>query len=331
MTQSPPTSPSATSRPPSPLATFLDLIKFAHSIFALPFALIATFWAFRQLAISPFAAPGLGRLALILVCMVLARTFAMTVNRLVDRHYDALNPRTARRPSVTGHVSERFMRITIAFCIILFVAATELFDLFFHNPYPLYFALPVLAWLAIYSYTKRFTSLCHFWLGISLGLAPVSAWIAIAYGSSTAATVTTLPATTPSSSLDLRLLTILLLGGGVALWVAGFDILYALQDEQFDRDHHLNSLPARLGRKNALHASRLCHLLTIFAFLALGHLGHFHTLYWIGFALAALLLLIEQSLISEKDISKINLAFMTANGLIGLTFGALAIADTLLT
>jgi 4-hydroxybenzoate polyprenyltransferase len=124
--------------------------------------------------------------------------------------------------------------------------------------------------------------------------------------------------------------TILLLGVGVTFWVGGFDILYALQDESFDRSENLHSIPAALGRKSALAISRLSHVLTLAAFAAVGVTGRFHILYWIGYALAALLLLVEQSLISSKDISRINLAFMTANGLIGLVFGALAVADTLL-
>jgi 4-hydroxybenzoate polyprenyltransferase len=298
------------------VAVFLDLIKFAHSVFALPFALIATFWAFRAVGISPFSGGGLGRLGLILACMVVARTWAMTFNRLVDRRYDAANPRTAKRPSVTGAVSVPFMVATLALCLILFHLATGGFYVFFRNPWPVVLALPVLLWLAAYSLTKRFTALCHFWLGLSLGLAPVSAWLAIAP-----------PAASP---VDARGLTILLLGLGVTFWVAGFDILYALQDEAFDRGERLHSIPAALGRTRAIWASRGCHLLTVALFAAVGLTGGFHALYWTGFAAAAVLLAVEQSLVSPADISKINLAFMTANGLIGLVFGTLAILDTVL-
>jgi len=317
MSQSP--SLSAPHQPPpatrNALATFLDLIKFAHSIFALPFALIATFWAFRTLRMSLLSGPCLARLALVLACMVIARTWAMTFNRLIDRRFDAANPRTARRPSVTGEVSVPFMRFTLVLCFALFLLATAGF-LFFSNPWPLILAVPVLAWLATYSLTKRFTSLCHFWLGISLGLATISAWLAIAP-----------PA---ASVLDARGLTAILLGGGVACWVAGFDILYALQDESFDRDMRLHSIPAALGRRNALRISRLSHSAAALFFLAVGFTGGFHLFYFLGYAAAVILLLIEQSLVSENDISKINLAFMTANGAIGLTFGALAITDTLI-
>jgi 4-hydroxybenzoate polyprenyltransferase len=310
------TPPAATAAPLPPLrrvAIFLDLIKFAHSVFALPFALIAAFWAFRALGASPFSWDGLVLLGLILACMVLARTWAMTFNRLVDRRFDAANPRTARRPSVTGAVPVPFMVSTLCVCFVLFLAATLGFHLLFHNPWPALLAIPVLAWLAAYSFAKRFTALCHFWLGASLGLAPLSAWIAIA-----------------GSPLHPQGLPMLLLALGVTTWVAGFDILYALQDEGFDREQHLHSIPAALGRTRALAVSRVCHGGTIAAFLAVGVTGHFHALYWIGFACAALLLVIEQSLISPRDISKVNLAFMTVNGVVGLLFGALAIADTLL-
>ncbi len=290
--------------------TFLDLIKFAHSIFALPFALIATFMASKAIGMLW---PGWLRLVLILVCMVAARTFAMTVNRLVDRKFDVLNPRTARRPSVTGAISPGFMIAAIVLCAVIFTATTSLFYYFFANAWPTLLALPVLAWIALYSFTKRFTWLCHFWLGASLGLAPVSAWIAIA------------PPTHPVITAA-----IVLLGIAVLFWVAGFDILYALQDEQIDREAGLSSVPAKFGRRGALWLSRVCHLLTSAAFMGIGFAGQFHTLYWIGFGLAAALLLIEQLLVKPTDISKINIAFMTVNGLVGLVFGTLAILDLLM-
>jgi 4-hydroxybenzoate polyprenyltransferase len=305
--------PASQVRPVGQVATFLDLIKFAHSVFALPFALIAAFWAFRVSGITPLSGRALRLLSLVLACMVFARTWAMTFNRLVDRRFDAANPRTAKRPSVTGAVSVGFMRGTLAICFAGFLLATAGFLYFEKNEWPLLLAVPVLGWLAAYSYTKRFTSLCHFWLGISLGLAPISAWIAIG----------------PEPEFGLRHLTILLLGGGVALWVAGFDILYALQDEAFDRGERLHSIPARVGRAKALLISRGCHVACILLFAGVGGVGGFHALYWCGFGCAVLLLAIEQSIVSAKDISRINIAFMTANGLIGLLFGALAIADTL--
>ncbi len=295
------------------VATFLDLIKFGHSIFALPFALIATFWSFQAAGLWPPGAGTYGRLGLILACMVIARTWAMTFNRLVDRRFDAANPRTARRPSATGAVSVNFMRATLAICAILFMCAAGVFWLLWGNAWPFFLSLPVLAWLASYSFTKRFTALCHFWLGISLGLAPLSAWIALAP-----------PARMPWDGAGF---VVLLLGVGVAFWVAGFDILYALQDEEFDREEKLRSVPAAVGRAKALWISRGCHLATAILFLAVGLVGGFHILYWFGYGAAVLLLVVEQLLVSPRDISKINIAFMTANGLIGLVFGAMAIAD----
>jgi 4-hydroxybenzoate polyprenyltransferase len=317
MTQAPPNpsvpSASVASSPAGQVATFLDLIKFAHSIFALPFALLATFWSFRQRPdLKLLSLHTAGLLGLILLCMVFARTWAMAFNRLVDRRFDAANPRTAKRPSVTGAVSVPFMRATLAICFVAFLATTSGFWFLDRNAWPLILSVPVLLWLAAYSYTKRFTALCHFWLGISLGLAPVSATIAIH----------------PTLNSQ-QFFAVYLLGAGVTFWVAGFDILYALQDETFDREEKLHSVPAAVGRADALVISRACHVSCTLCFFLVGRFGGFHTLYWCGFACAALLLIVEQSLVSKNDISKINLAFMTANGLIGLLFGALAIADTL--
>lgn len=300
----------STQSPIAKVSVFLDLIKFAHSVFALPFALVATFMASHMIGLSW---PGWGRLALILACMVAARTYAMTVNRLVDRQFDVLNPRAAKRPSVTGLVSPAFMVIAISVCAAIFVTCTYLFYFYFGNYWPAVLSAPVLIWLGFYSYTKRFTWLCHIVLGVSLGLAPVCAWIAIAPPS---APVMTMP--------------ILLLGLAVICWVAGFDILYAMQDEDIDRKYRLYSIPAQFGRRNALMISRMLHLATILLLAGVGDSGRFGILYWIGFITAALLLIIEQSLVKENDISKINIAFMTVNGTVGLVFGVLAIADVLI-
>ncbi len=296
------------------LRIFLEMIKFSHSIFAMPFALIGAFLASRRIGLTW---PGWTRLGLVVVCMVLARTFAMTFNRLADRRLDARNPRTLRRPSVTGEISAPFMAGLLVLTGLLFIGATGLFYVLKQNIFPLLLSAPVLAWIAGYSLTKRFTWLCHFVLGISLGLAPVSAWIAIVppHG----------PAVDPQ---------ILLLGIAVTFWTAGFDILYALQDMQVDRSEKLSSIPAKIGIGKSLWVSRLCHLLTIMAMTAFGSgwpggmpLG---VLFWIGLAAVVILLVVEQSLVKANDISKVNLAFMTVNGLVGLVFGTLAIAAVLL-
>ena len=308
---SPPAAPTATRR--GQIATFLDLIKFAHSIFALPFALIASFWAFQAAHLWPPTAGTWARLALILACMVIARTFAMTFNRLVDRRFDAANPRTAKRPSVTGAVSVPFMHATLLICFLplprrhrrLLLPRRQRLASPPRHPRP--------------RLARRL--LLHQTLHRPLPLLARH-----------------LPRPRPHLRLDRHRsarprpwdpagLTILLLGTGVAFWVGGFDILYALQDEDFDRANNLRSIPAALGRKNALAISRLSHLIAALLFLSVGISGHMHALYWSGFAAAVILLLIEQSLVSPRDISKINIAFMTANGLIGLVFGSLAIAD----
>ena len=296
------------------LGTFLEMIKFSHSIFAMPFALIAAFLAAR---VIDLVWPGWIRLGLIVVCMVLARTFAMTFNRLVDRDFDSRNPRAMRRPSVTGEVSRAFMIGTLVICGILFIGATLLFDLILGNVYPVVLAVPVLGWIALYSFTKRFTWLCHFFLGSSLCLAPISAWIAI------------VPPHGPVVGVQ-----VLLLAGAVLFWLPGFDILYALQDVEIDRKEKLFSLPTRFGVAESLWISRACHFLVIVLLLAFG-LGvggglPLGPVYWLGFVIVVLLLVIEQSLVKPHDISKVNLAFMTMNGLVGLIFGLTTIAAILL-
>ncbi|NNM89212.1 MAG: UbiA family prenyltransferase [Phycisphaerae bacterium] len=295
------------------VAVFLDLIKFSHSIFALPFALIATFLASRAIGLMW---PGWLRLGLIVACMVIARTFAMTFNRLVDRDIDARNPRTENRPSVRGDISPAFMLMVLVISGVLFVLTTGLFYELLGNIYPVILAVPVLAFIAFYSFTKRFTWLCHFFIGASLMLAPLSAWVAI------------VPPHGPVLGWQ-----VVFLGAGVLFWTAGFDILYALQDQAVDQHENLFSIPARAGAGTALWISRVCHLLTVLALVGFGAgvgggmpLG---MVYWIGFAAVVTLLGIEQSLVKVDDISNINLAFMTINGLVGVVFGILSITAIL--
>lgn len=296
---------------PRTLSTFLDLIKFAHTIFAMPFALAAAFLALGTTG-RWGALPV--QLTLVVVCMVAARTVAMTVNRLVDRRFDRLNPRTATRPSVTGAVSPAFMAAAIILAGAVFVLGAAGFWWLYGNVWPVLLAVPVLLWLSAYSFTKRFTALCHFWLGVSLGMAPVSAWIALAPPAG--------PVVTP---------TVLLLGVAVTFWVAGFDILYALQDEAFDRETGLHSVPAAMGRARALWLSRLCHLLAVGALVGVGFTSPLlGAIYWTAVVIAAGLLVVEQMLVSPKDISRINLAFMTVNGVVGVVFGGLVVVDVLL-
>ncbi len=309
---SPPTTAMANNR--SSLRTFLNLIKFSHSIFAMPFALVAMFLAAQQ---TGEGLPNVTQWALIIGCMVSARTFAMTFNRMADRKFDAGNPRTRNRPSVTGALSVRWMATALVVSAAVFVALTLAFWGMFHNPWPAILAVPVLGFIAFYSYTKRFTWLCHFVIGASLGLAPLSAWVAL------------VPPHGPMMSAQIIWLAL-----AVMLWTAGFDLLYAMQDIEIDRRERLYSLPARFGPRVGLAVSRLCHGSTLLALAAFGMAwGGGVTLgvvYWVGWIAVAILLAIEQSLVKPDDISRINLAFMTINGIVGLVFGALSIAAILL-
>ncbi len=264
----------------------LEMIKFEHSIFALPFALLAALLAARGW-------PSGWQIGWIVAAMVGARSAAMTFNRIVDRDTDARNPRTRMRALPAGELS-------LGFALAFFVLAVAIYELaaWELNRLSLELSLPALAWLLFYSYTKRFTWLSHWVLGVALGLAPAAAWIAI------------------RGSLAWP---ILWLSGAVAFWVAGFDILYASQDFDFDRSQPgLYSLPKRLGLSRALGWARACHgaLLILLAVTAaqfhLGRLG------WMGWAVVAGLLGWEHSLVRKNDFSRVNTAFFTVNGYIGL-------------
>lgn len=287
----------------SQLAIFAFDIKIHHTVFALPFALLATFMAAAGM-------PAAGKLLLILVCMVTARTVAMAANRVLDARLDALNPRTARRAIPSGALSARFFGVIVAICSALFVGAAALFEVIYRNPWPLALSAPVLLFLAGYPLLKRFTRLCHYYLGAALALAPVCAWIAIRG--------------------DLALPP-LLMATAVLFWTAGFDIIYACQDFQSDVQHGLYSVPAKLGIGPALWVARVTHGLSVAAMVALGLstplLG---TLYFVGVALMVLLLIIEHGLVRENDLSKVGLAFFTLNGIISLAMGTLGSVDVFL-
>ena len=269
----------------------LDMIKFEHSVFALPFALIGALLAWRELSFQ-VDAPWY-RLFFILLAMVSARSAAMTFNRILDASIDAKNPRTATRHIPAGLLSLRFARGFLILASSVFVLASWMLG-------PLCIALsPVaLAIVLFYSYTKRFTSFSHLVLGACLGIAPSAAWIAV------------------TGSLDWR---IGLLSLAVLFWTAGFDIIYACQDFDFDRRERLFSIPARIGIASALSVSRVCHLLTVAALVALCLAFSLNP--WPVLPVAALLVY-EQSLVKPGDLSKVNLAFFTVNGLIGLVFFA---------
>jgi len=285
------------------LRSYLELVRFSHTIFALPFALMAAILAFQApagAATSPadWWRRGLG----VLLCMVTARTAAMAFNRLVDRSFDAANPRTATRHLPRGDlgVGEVF-GLVVASCG-AFIAATLLF---LPNWLPLVLSVPVLAWLLGYSYAKRFTMLAHGWLGAALGMAPVAAWIAIRGEALLANPADGLPA--------------LILGLAVTTWVAGFDIIYACQDAFFDAHQGLHSIPARLGVPRALELAASLHVVTLAILatlpLVVPQLG---AVYWGTLVAIAALLVWEHSLVRPDDLSRVNQAFFTANAAIGL-------------
>ena len=285
------------------LRSYLELVRFSHTIFALPFALMAAILAFQApagAATSPadWWRRGLG----VVLCMVTARTAAMAFNRLVDRSFDAANPRTATRHLPRGDlgVGEVF-GLVVASCG-AFIAATLLF---LPNWLPLVLSVPVLAWLLGYSYAKRFTMLAHGWLGAALGMAPVAAWIAIRGEALLANPADGLPA--------------LILGLAVTTWVAGFDIIYACQDAVFDANQGLHSIPARLGVPRALTLAAGLHVVTLAILttlpLVVPQLG---AVYWGTLVAIAALLVWEHSLVRPDDLSRVNQAFFTANAAIGL-------------
>lgn len=279
---------------------YLSLVKFVHTIFALPFAAIgfgyAIHFGYRGFDFS---------LALkVLLCMVFARSAAMAFNRWSDRAIDAANPRTRIREIPSGVIKPNSaLAFTIANCL-AFIATT-----WFINP--LCFALSFVALTVIlgYSYTKRFTALCHFVLGLGLSLAPVGAWIAVT------GTFDTFP---------------LLMSAAVFCWVSGFDIIYALQDRSFDIEHGLRSVPAAFGPEKALFISRNLHFASSIFLLSAGLHTDAGPIYWIGWLIFTGLLVYQHRLVKPYDLSKVNLAFFTTNGIAGTVFAIFVLADLFL-
>lgn len=281
------------------LVRLLELIRFSHTVFALPFALLAASLAWHH-ADSPFSWQQLGG---ILVCMVCARSSAMAFNRLVDRRFDAANPRTAGRHLPAGLLSVGLVTTFTLLTSAGFVAGTLLF---LPNPWPLRLAVPVLLFLLGYSLAKRFTMWCHYWLAAALMLSPVAAWIAIR------GTVEWPP---------------VWLSTVIFFWVGGFDILYACQDAEFDQQHRLFSLPARLGVPRALMVARLSHLITIGALFGLWRAAEFGVVFLVGIILTSLLLVVEHALVRPNDLRRVNLAFFQVNAVISLGLFAVGLAD----
>jgi len=285
----------------------LEMIRFSHTLFALPFALLAAIMAWtlnaRQTPPTPWRWQ---ELLGIVLAMVTARSAAMAFNRLADWQFDAENPRTARRHIPAGLLSYQAVAIFAGLSAFGFIASTLLF---LPNPWPLYLAFPVLLFLLGYSYAKRFTSLAHFWLGAALMLAPIAAWIAIRG--------------------ELAWPPVIL-GGAVLSWVAGFDIIYACQDYEFDRQAGLHSVPVRWGVKGALWLSAACHVAMVALLAALPavypYLGSF---YWCGLLAVTLLLIYEHWLVRPDDLDRVNLAFFHVNWIVSVGLLVVCCADLL--
>jgi len=267
---------------------FASLVKLSHSVFALPFALLS-------LLCATAGAPSFSLLALVVLAVVAARTAAMAYNRVVDREIDAKNPRTAGREIPRGVVGPAAALLLVAAAGAIFLLACWLLA-----PICFWLGLPTLAWLLVYSHLKRFSALCHWWLGIALGISPVAAWLAA------------------DGAFGVRTWAPAVLGMGVAFWVAGFDILYSCQDEEFDRANGLHSIPARFGARGAMWVSRALHLLALGCFAWFGAMVPLGFVYQAGVVLSAGLMVWQHRLLRPDDLSRIQTAFFTANGTIAI-------------
>jgi 4-hydroxybenzoate polyprenyltransferase len=285
---------------PTTARKLLELIRFSHTVFALPFAFLSAALAWRAEGVFRWL-DAVG----ILLCMVFARSAAMAFNRLVDRKYDAANPRTAARHLPAGTLGIPTVVLFTLLTSAGFLASTLVF--YFRgpsNPWPLYLGGPVLLFVLAYSLTKRFTSLAHFWLGASLMLAPVAAWIAV------------------RGLTDLA--TPLLLGAAVLFWVSGFDILYACQDADFDKRAGLRSVPARFGVKSALRIAAGCHAVMFVLLTCLPLVNeHLRWVYGVGLAAVGVLLVVEHRMVKATDLTRVNAAFFQVN--VVISFGLFAV------
>ncbi len=297
----------------SKVKSYLSLIKFSHTIFAMPFALIGFCLAlFENTSVVPgwhtkifppqFPWELIGiKFLLVIGCMVFARSAAMAFNRYLDRKFDAKNPRTAVREIPSGVISStNALVFTVVSCVLFLVTC------FFINKICFYLSPVALAVVLGYSYTKRFTPLCHLILGLGLSLAPIGAYLAV------------------TGKFDLLPI---LFSLAVIFWVSGFDIIYALQDEEFDKSQQLYSIPAWLGKAKALKVSGFLHLLSAVSVVYAGVYGNFGWLFWIGVAVFAGMLVYQHSIVKPTDLRKVNLAFMTANGIASVVFAIFVIAD----
>ncbi len=289
----------------SKIKDYLSLIKFSHSIFAMPFALIGFFLGVKSLEselITESWYLQYGRLfVLVILCMVFARSAAMAFNRYLDRNFDVKNPRTAIREIPAGILkANNVLLFTIVNCALFITCSFFINKLcFFLSPVALFIILG-------YSFTKRFTPLCHLILGLGLSLAPIGAYLAVT------GAFTWLP---------------LLFSLTVLFWVSGFDIIYALQDEEFDKENKLFSIPAAIGKAKSLTVSRFLHLLSSVVILYAGWAAEFGMFYWAGAIIFIGMLFYQQSLVKPNDLKRVNLAFMTSNGIASVLFAIFVIID----
>jgi 4-hydroxybenzoate polyprenyltransferase len=297
-------------QPMSTVKNYLSLVKFSHTLFALPFAMIGFFLGVYQQELFSSGDPLsfsalLVKFMLVLACMITARSAAMAFNRYLDRHFDARNPRTAIREIPKGIIAPHSALRFVMICCLLFMLAC-----WFINPLCFFLSPVALFVILFYSYTKRFTAFCHLVLGVGLSLAPIGAFLAV---------------TGHFALLPL------LFSGAVICWVSGFDIIYALQDVEFDLSQNLYSIPASFGKGNALHVSALLHLFSASFVLAAGLYGGFGYWYWLGMLLFTGMLVYQHAIVKPHDLSRVNLAFMTAIGIASVMFALFVITDIVVT
>ena len=297
----------------STIKKYLSLIKFSHSIFAMPFALIGFFLGIIKLHFwDTSITPGWHttiysrwffpiKFSLVILCMVFARSAAMAFNRWLDKNFDAKNPRTAIREIPAGIIKANNALIFVVINCIAFIICC-----WFINRVCFYLSFVALFVVLFYSYTKRFTALCHLVLGVGLSLAPIGAYLAV--------------------TGSFALLPILF-SFTVLFWVSGFDIIYALQDEDFDKSNQLHSIPAAVGKKKALRISEMLHVLSAACVVYAGIYGGFGLWYWIGVAIFSGMLFYQHSIVKPTDLRRVNIAFMTANGIASIVFAVFVLMD----
>ena len=281
------------------MKNYLSLIKFSHTIFALPFAFIGFFLATKNNSID------WATFLYVVLCMIFARSAAMAFNRYIDRDIDAANPRTSNiREIPSGKIRAKSALIFVVINSLLFIGTTYLIN-------TICFSLSPIALIVIlgYSYTKRFTFICHLILGLGLSLSPIGSYLSV------------------TGKFDIIPILFSLV---VFFWVSGFDIIYSLQDEEFDKENNLHSIPSLIGKRKSLLVSKIFHLISVITLILIGLNFEFYLFYWLGFSIFSFLLFYQHSLVNENDLSKINLAFFTTNGIASVIFGTFVIIDLIL-